>query len=184
MIRLLSLIVILITAAQNLSASDWTVDTANSRIGFAGTHAGSIFEGQFSDWSANISFDPDDLTTARAQVVIKTASAATGNTLYDTTLPGEDWFHTVAHTVAIFTADSFTQTGEDTYRADGTLQIRGTVHPISLDFTLKITGDAATMTAAHTLDRLAYGLGATSDPAADWVSKDIRLTFAVAARRQ
>jgi len=184
MIRLFSLIVFLIITAQNASANDWLVDTAKSRVAFAGAHAGSAFEGQFSEWSAEISFDPADLAAARVRVVINTASAATGNTLYDTTLPGEDWFNTAAFEMAVFTADSFTLTGEGTYRADGTLQIRDEVRPISLDFSLRITGDTATMTAAHTLDRLAYGLGATSDPTADWVSKDIQLTLAVTAQRQ
>lgn len=184
MTRLCFCLVLLFTFAQNLEAADWTVDSAKSQIGFIGTHAGSTFEGRFTNWTADIRFDPADLLSAQAVVVIKTASAETGNALYDSTLPGEDWFNTQVYGEAVFRAESFEALSDDTFRADGTLTIRDKTLPVSLDFSLKTEGTTAVMTATHTLDRLAYGLGATSDPAADWVSREIELTISVTALRQ
>ncbi len=182
--RLLYCLCLLFTLAQNAQAADWAVDSTKSSIGFSGTHAGSTFDGVFKDWSATIRFDPVDPASAQAVVVIKTASAETGNALYDSTLPGEDWFNNQAFGEAIFKAQSFTSIGDGTYRADGTLTIRDKTMPISFNFTLKIEGTTAKMTATHTLDRLSYGLGATSDPTADWVSREIKLTLSVTAQSQ
>lgn len=184
MIRPLFYLTLFFALVQNAQATEWSVDKAKSSIGFSGTHAGSTFDGVFTDWAATIRFDLADLASAQAVVVIKTNSAETGNALYDSTLPGEDWFNNQAFGEAIFKAQSFTSVADGTYRADGTLTIRDKTLPISLNFTLKIEGTTASMTATHSLERLSYGLGTTSDPTADWVSQEIKLTLSVTAQHQ
>lgn len=44
--------------ATDLNPHRYTIDPNNSRISFAGTHAGNPFEGIFETWSADIIFNP------------------------------------------------------------------------------------------------------------------------------
>lgn len=173
-------------SAANLApahAEDWAVNSSTSTIGFAGTHAGSTFEGVFEDWSATIHFDPADLASADVRVVIKTGSAVTGNGLYDGTLPSEDWLNSKGFSDAVFTAATFESTGADTYTANGSLELKGKSFPLTLAFTLAVDGDTAHMTATHTLNRIDYGVGVSADADGAWVSKDITLNIDVKATK-
>ena len=72
--------------------------------------------------------------------------------------------------------------GPGRYIASGTLQIKGTTLPVTLPFTLAITGDKASMHGTATVDRTAYKIGegdyATTDdiPAAVTVDVAVRAT--------
>lgn len=180
MVRVFALLILLMAAGQAV-ASDWKVDPAQSVIRFSGTHAGKPFEGVFEKWTAEISFSSENLPAARVRVEIDTASATTGNGLYDGTLKGEDWFNVGVFPVAVFEAQQFSHLGGDTYRAEGTLTIRGKALPFVFDFTLHIDGSTARMQASSELDRIAFGLGVKSDSKAAWVSKMIGLTLKVGA---
>ena len=58
------------------SASDWKVVAAKSWLGFAGDTGGTKFEGRFSRWDAQISFDPAHAEQGRVVVTVDMASAA------------------------------------------------------------------------------------------------------------
>jgi polyisoprenoid-binding protein YceI len=183
MTRFAACLILVLATALPLRAAEWVVDHGNSRIIFSGSHTGNRFEGTFDTWTAAIRFDPADLSGASVRVEIDTASARTGNPMYDSTLPGEDWINTGAYPRASFSADSFTQRADGRFEAGGTLTIRDVSKPLELVFTLETNDNTAVMSATHTLNRLDYGLGTTSDAAGDWVSKDIELSVKVTATR-
>lgn len=175
----------LIAAAPTALAKKWIVNTAQSSIGFSGTHAGSAFNGQFKSWMADISFDPENLATARAVVKIDLTSAATGNITYDRTLPQPDWLDTGKQSEAVFSTENIKRRNgggaENAYTADGTLTLRGQAVPVSLDFTLDIEDGVARMSGETALARLDYGIGATSDKAGSWVSLAIPVKIELVA---
>jgi cytochrome b561 len=53
-----------------------------------------------------------------------------------------------------------------------------------LAFTLTITGSSAQMAGTAMLDRLAFGLGAESDPKAEWVDRQVRVDVTLKATRK
>jgi polyisoprenoid-binding protein YceI len=170
-------------AAASAVPAAWAVLPAQSRIGFSGTHAGNPFKGSFGQFAATIRFDPADLAGSRVNVVIATASARTGDKFQETSLAGAEWFDPAAHPRATFTTTRITAAGPGRYVADGTLTIRGKATPVRLPFTLRIAGDMAKMSGTTTLDRIALGMGAKSDPGGAWVSRQIGLTVDITARR-
>lgn len=162
----------------------WTVDHGQSAIAFGGSHAGRPFAGKFERWTADIRFSPDDLANSAVSVTVDLTSAATGDATYDKTLPTADWFDIASAANATFTANAFTDKGNGGYEAQGTLSLRGVDVPVTLAFTLVIDGDAALMAGNANLQRMAFGIGKSSDAPGDWVSLDIPITVTVIAKRQ
>lgn len=166
--------------APAATAAEWTVVERESRIGFSGTHAGRGFKGAFARWTADITFDPAKLETARAVVKVDLASAATGDTTYDKTLPTVDWFNIAKFTTATFTTTGFTAAGGNAFEALGTLDLRGTQVPVTLRFTFERTAAGARLEGRTTLKRTDFGIGKGSDATGEWVSIDIPLEVSVA----
>ncbi|WP_428525091.1 YceI family protein [Roseibium sp.] len=163
---------------QPVLAATWTVDPAQSTLGFEVQQGSSALTGRFTSWDASIEFDPDAPENADISATIRPASASTGNAQFDGTLPNGDWFDTAAFPDATFTADSVERVEGDSYRANGTLTIKGVSMPLVLDFTLAINGDTATANGMATLNRLEYGLGSGvgTDTVGDAVTVTLNLT--------
>lgn len=159
-------------------ADTWTVDQENSQLGFEVQQGSSKLTGLFGSWKASIDFDPAAPETAKISAEINPATATTGNAQFDGTLPNQDWFDVSAFPAATFQSNTVTLVEGNSYRADGTLTIKGMEQPVELDFTLEITGDTAKATGTATVNRLSYGLGAGvgTDTVGDIVSVTLDLT--------
>ena len=177
-----------VDAAKASPAPAWTVDPAQSAIVFKGAYMGRPFQGKFANWTSTIQFDPDQLATARIRVVVKTASAATGEPYFDDSLKEGDWFDISKSPDAVFeVADGVTKTANG-YEAAGVLTLKGVAYPLRLPFTLEINGKSAKMHSEASLKRLAMGIGkgtAAEKPVGDaeWVQDDVALVVDVLATR-
>ncbi len=145
--------------AHAAPAPAWTLDKPASKLAFASTFGGEAFSGVFSRWDADIRFDPANLAGSSVTATIDVASAATGSADRDQALPTPDFFDVAHYPKATFAAHAFTALGPGRYRADGVLTLRGVAKPLTLPFTLTITGAKARMTASAALNRLAFGIG-------------------------
>ncbi len=171
------------TPASSSAPPSWRVEPSASSIVFTGTHAGIAFEGRFARWSADIRFDPENLTASSANVSIETASAADGVALHDQILPGAEWFDSARHPNASFRTTAFHALGNGAYEGHGMLSIKGRAIETELPFTLRIEGDRAIMDGTAGVNRRAANLGMGSDPDAEYVSADIGVRVHVEARR-
>ncbi|HWW65219.1 MAG TPA: YceI family protein [Sphingomonadaceae bacterium] len=176
---------LLLAAALPASAAppSWTPVQSASSIGFSGTHAGNAFKGTFGQWRASIRFDPADLAHSKAAVVIATASAKTGDKFQETSLGQAEWFNPAKFPQASFVTTKISPAGAGRYVADGTLTIKGKALPVKLPFALKINGDTATLQGETKVDRIAYDIGAKSDPSGAWVSRQITISINMTAKR-
>ncbi|MBV9996001.1 MAG: YceI family protein [Caulobacteraceae bacterium] len=154
----------------------WLVDKAASKLGFAGTVSGKGFAGVFRRWDAVIHFDPKDLAHSDVTVTVEMASAVTGDGDRDALLPDQDWFWTSHFPHATFVAKNFRSTAPGRYEAAGLLTIRGVAKPLTLPFSLAITGPSAKMNARASLDRLAFGVGQGEWQATDTVAGPVVVT--------
>ena len=161
----------------------WTV-SKGGKLAFTASWSGEALEGSFTRWSADILFSPEALDRSKLTVSIDTASAQTGDAQRDESLPSGDFFDTAAHPKATFTASKFRKTGEGRYVADGTLSLRGVSKPLSLPFSLKIDGDTATARGVTTLDRTVFGVGQGEWASTDQIAADVKVSFALTARRK
>ncbi|MEM6499168.1 MAG: YceI family protein [Pseudomonadota bacterium] len=166
-----------LSMVASASASTWTVNQDNGTISFSGKHANNAFKGEFKSWSGDIVFDPDNLETARADVVVDLTSAVTGNMLYDRALPGADWFLTDKMKQGRFVATEFRALTDNRYAADGNLTLRDIAVPVTLEFSFERKGATAALKGMTTVKRMAWNIGKTSDAAGAWVSLDIPISI-------
>jgi len=141
---------------QVATSGNWQVQTGS--LGFRVTQMGAPVEGSFAGWTAEITFDDSviDGPAGRVEVVVDLASVSLGSVTEQ--VKGAEFFDVAAHPTARFSADLIA--GPSGPVATGSLQLRGAERPVTLPFTLQITGDSAEMTGRLTLDRRDFGIGA------------------------
>lgn len=164
-------------------APSWTVDRAASAIRFTSSLNGQGFSGAFRRWDTAIRFDPANLAGSSVTASIDVASAATGDADRDQALPTPTFFSAAKFPRAIFTANSFRSLGANHYQAVGQLSLRGVSKPLTLPFTLAITGSKANMTASLAFNRLAFGVGQDEWQKTDVLPANVTLSIAIAATR-
>jgi len=169
--------------ASPAPAANWTMRPGQSVLGFSGTQTGAPFHGTFTQWTAQIGFDPTNPQAAHVKFSIETASAKTGDTQRDTALPDSDWFDVEAFPQAVFEATGFTPEGGDKYQTAGALTIRGISQKVDLPFTLVITGNRAEAKGEILLLRTAYGVGQGNWSSGDWVGLTAGVTFDLVAMK-
>lgn len=137
-------------------ASDWIVKDGSIQIGV--TQFGSVVEGRFTDWTANITFDPaiQGGKSGQVEVIIAIGSLTLGS-VTDQAM-GPDFFDVSQFDTATFNADIITNI--DGFTADGTLTIKDVSIPVSMPFRLSLDGDDANVQAQLTLNRMDFGIGA------------------------
>ncbi len=172
LLSVLTLLPVVATASAS-DAARWSVDTAKSKVGFSGTQTGAKFEGQFSRYNADISFDPDHLDTSKISVTIDLATAATGDTQRDTALPAKEWLDVAEFPQATFVSSDIRKVGDNSYEADGNLTLRGVTRPLTLPFTLQINGATAHATGHAGLTRDAFGVGQGPWATGQWVALEV-----------
>ena len=171
-------------AAAPSGSAAWTVDYDNSAISFAFSHEGNAYDGAFSDWTADIVFDPDNPEAAEVTAEIATGSATTGVKMYDDALPGSEWFFVREYPTASVRVFDFARGDNDnTWTAEAEVAIKDMSLIVPFDFTLDIDGDRASMTGEATLFRSPLNLGMQSDPNAAYVSEEVDVTVTIEAMR-
>ncbi len=186
MMKTFAAALVLLAAAPAFAAAPaptWSVDKPASKIGFASSFGGTDFSGGFRTWDAQIKFDPNNLPGSSAVVTIDTASVATGDADRDKTLPDTPWFASTQYPKAVFRTQSFKALGGGRYQAIGTLTLRGVTKPLTLPFTLAITGPNAKMTAQLGLNRLAFGVGQGEWAKTEVIPGVVNLTISLTAHR-
>jgi polyisoprenoid-binding protein YceI len=163
--------------------ASWAVDKGTSRLGFTGAMNGQAFNGGFGRWDAQIAFDPANLAASHVTATIDMASAKTGDQTRDEALPTDDWFAIKAFPKATFTSSKITAAGPGRYVAQGNLTIRNVTRPVSLPFTLAITGDTAKMSGALPLDRSVFGVGQGQFKGGDTVALKVQVNVAITAKK-
>lgn len=170
--------------ANSASAASWVVETGQSRLGFAGNQSGTVFEGRFTNWQADIDFDPARPAAGHAVVTIDMASAVTGDATRDQSLPQADWFAVKAFPQARFEAREFRARGGNAFETSGDLTIRGVKKPVVLPFTLDIDGDVAHAKGRLSLLRTDFGVGQGAWSTAEMVGLEVSVTIDLTARRR
>ena len=184
MIRsLAAALLIAMLATGTAHAGAWTIDKAQSTLGFTGTQTGTPFKGRFTQYDAQISFDPQNPAAGHAVVTIDVASATTGDKQRDEAMPDADWFAAKQFPQAKFEATGFRSLGGNRYEAAGTLSIRDVDKPVVLPFTLTQNGDTATADATLTLTRTDYGVGQGAWSTGEWVALDVDVTLHLVATK-
>lgn len=160
---------------------NWIVLKNESHVKFTATQQGNSFTGGFSDYDVLINFKEDAVEDASVVAEIDVTSIGSGDEERDSTLIGKDWFNVKSIPKAVFRSDDFVKTGENSYEARGTLSMKDTSQPLTLPFTLDITGSKAQMDGQVTLDRTLWNVGTGSWSTDEWVSTNVTVDVKISA---
>ena len=113
----------------------WVIDPAHSEISFKVKHLMiTSVQGKFTDFTADISTEGDDLNHPSIQFTIKSASVTTNDDQRDGHLRSADFFDADTHPEIVFAGKSYKKLDmKGHYRLTGDLTIRGISREIALD---------------------------------------------------
>lgn len=131
----------------------WAVQQGN--LGITVVQGNSPVTGQFADWDAEITYDPDT-QTGQVSLSIPLESLSLGSVT--STALGPDFMKAGDHPISTFEADIRAEA--DGHIAEGTMTLAGAEAPVTLPFDLQIESDTATMTGQTALDRRDFDVGA------------------------
>lgn len=168
-----------------VQATEWQTDYEESRLAFIGSQSGDEFEGEFEEFTTDIVFDPEDLENARVEVVIETASVNSGSSQRDSSIRDEGLLDVESYPQARFVAETFRETGDGQYEAEGELTLRETTREVVLPFTLEIEADGEDRRARAegelAINRLDYGVGQGQWEDTSQVGAEIVIHFVIHA---
>ncbi|RFF26610.1 YceI family protein [Wenzhouxiangella sp. 15190] len=108
-----------------LSLADcFRADQEDGELKFIGAAEGNRFTGEFGEFKVSLCMDARDLESAGIDVVVKTASADTGDGQRDSELHGENFFHVEEYPEATWESTDIRADGE-AFVAEGDLTLRG-----------------------------------------------------------
>jgi len=105
-------------------ADCYRADSDSGRLEFTGVAEGNAFTGAFGEFEVSLCMDGRDLGGADIEVVIRTASADTGNRQRDSELLGENFFYVEQYPEATWKSGTI-QAGDRDFVAEGELTLRG-----------------------------------------------------------
>jgi len=172
-LKVLSLIVfgIVSIAAVNSAFTPWTVDKAHSNINFEVRHFFTPVDGTFSNYTANVVFDPANLKESMIDVEIMINSIDTKNERRNGHLKTADFFNAEKYPTMTFKSTKIVSSGDNKFVAHGDLTIKDVTKKIEMPFTLLGVmdhprgGKVAGIASEFTIMRNDYKVGT-----GDWVS--------------
>jgi polyisoprenoid-binding protein YceI len=112
----------------------WTIDNAHSEVGFRVKHLViSTVSGKFTSFEGKLEGDPSDLAKAKISFTADIDSIHTGNEQRDGHLKSADFFDSAGHPKLTFISTSIDKKGDNEYKVNGDLTIRGITKPIALN---------------------------------------------------
>ncbi|MGD8324672.1 MAG: YceI family protein, partial [Gammaproteobacteria bacterium] len=136
-------------------ASEWQLGAA-SKVGFSFSQQGTKYSGRFNTFTANINIDPANVEGGSIVGTVQTDSVNTRDYDRDSTLTDGDWFDSSNYPEATFESTSISADGEGGYVAAGTLTLKGTSKPATMNFTFDAGDTSAEFAATMKVNRFDF----------------------------
>jgi polyisoprenoid-binding protein YceI len=132
--KLVLLSATVLTLLAFTTVSNWKVDNAHSKLGFAITHLGiSEVTGLFKNFDVKVTTSKDDFSDAVFEMSADVASIDTEVEMRDNHLKSADFFEVEKYPKMTFKSSGITPAGKDKYKLSGNLTLHGITKPVTLD---------------------------------------------------
>lgn len=166
-----------------VAGGQWSMQPKQSTLTFIGKQAGAQFEGAFEKFTADVRFDPQDLSSSRFDVKIDLASVNSRDSERDDIIRGPDLFAVKQWPTARYVAQTFTAKGGNRYSATGKLVLRNVTRDTPVDFTFENKGGDVWLIGSASIKRLDFGVGQGEWKDTEWVGNDVGIRFALKLSR-
>jgi polyisoprenoid-binding protein YceI len=153
-----------------LLATNWTVDTANAKVGFSVKGPFGTVNGTFSGLEAVIQFDPNNLAgcSIRASINAKTVNSGIG--MRNHHLQSEEqYLNTDKYPRITYKSSKIEKTGAG-YKATGELTIKDVSKPVEIPFTFAPNGNAGVFKGSFTFKREDFNIGKSGGSIGDVIT--------------
>lgn len=152
-----------------------------SEVVFRYQQMGVKMDGSFTDFSGDLSFDPDEPEAGEASFEVDLSSVDTGTSDGNTEIVGPDWFDVDAHPVATFVSHGISPIGDGEYDVQGTLTIKGIEQEVTIPAVFHEEDGKGVFEAEFTLQRGDYTIGEGAWSTFDIVANDVTIHVRVVA---
>lgn len=164
---LLFLLLFLVMVPVQAVAQQWQLDPVHTNFYFEVRHTYAAVRGQFTEFSGDVYFDPDNLAKSKFDFVVKVDSVDTIVSKRDTHLRSPDFFDAGRYPLITFKSSKVSHAGGNKYIVEGTLTIKDVSKNIALEFIYYGQKDNPTkpgeivtgFDSRLTIDRLEYHVG-------------------------
>ena len=170
------------TDLERVGDHPWKIDPAQSALRIRINQNGTLIEGAFTRWNAQINLDPENLDTAFVDARIDMASLELGE--LSEHAKSAEFLNVAGYAEARFLSDFFWLRGDGKVDAEGLLEIAGVAKPFILTFELGIDGDIAAMQSYAAINRADYGVGGDEYNNEDDVSFAVEIAIDLRAEKQ
>jgi len=117
-----------------LMAHEWKLDSVHSGVLFEIKHIYSTVSGRFTDFSADVFFDPNRLEKSRFDFTVKVDSIDTHNGKRDNHLRSADFFAASKYPSMTFTSARVSHAGGNKYILEGKLTVKDVTKAVTVEF--------------------------------------------------
>jgi len=162
-------------------AARWKVDQDSSKIGIIANINGAAVTGEFSRFSAEIEFDPEDLSAARITADIDLTAVKMPDPLQTATLGNKEWFNTQQFPTATFTSTRVKATGTNVYEISATLTLKDKTVPVKLTFAFTTANNKARALGELVIMRNDFNVGQGQFSSGAIVGLEVKLIVDISA---
>ncbi|HKQ82049.1 MAG TPA: YceI family protein [Steroidobacteraceae bacterium] len=163
---------ILSLGAGAVYGAQWQAAAPQSRLTFNAVQAGAEFQGQFKQFTANVTFDPAKPTECQFDVTIATTSVDTQDAERDDTLKSADLFDAKRFPQSRYLSKGCTARGQQ-FMSNGKLTLRNVTRDVPITFTF----DGKTLKGSAQVKRLDFGVGQGDWKDTEWVANEVKVGF-------
>ena len=165
--RIFFLLFVIAMGPFQAAAQEWELDPVHTNFYFEIKHTYAAVRGQFTDFTGEVYFDPDNPAKSKFDFMINVNSVDTKVGKRDTHLRSPDFFDAGKYPLMTFKSSGVSHAGGNKYIAEGILTIKDVSKKLALEFVyhgqkdnpLKSGELVAGLDARLTLDRLEYNVG-------------------------
>lgn len=169
-------------------AETWDIDPVHSSVGFQIRHMFTKVNGQFTEFSGTIQYDPENPEKSTVEVVITVASINTNDEKRDGHLKSEDFFWAEKNPEITFKSTKITKK-DDMLVIEGLLTMRGKENPVVLEAEFLGSGvdawgmNRAGFTATTTVNRKDWGISFNKvlDSGGALLGEDVTINIEISA---
>lgn len=157
------------------------VQAAASSIAFQYKQMGVSMDGKFKKFTAQLSFDPEQLKKTKASLDVELASIDAGSSEADEEVAGKSWFNTKAFPIAHFVATSVKQLKGNRYEMLGKLSIKSKTQDLIVPVTFTPQGKSGIFDGSFIIRRGDFNIGEGAWSKFDIIANDITVKFRITA---
>ncbi|MDF2231640.1 YceI family protein [Albimonas sp. CAU 1670] len=156
-----------LAAALPAVAEPYVMDRSHAAVTFSVDHVGfSVIQGRFNEFSADIDYDPENLTASTVSFTLQAGSIDTGWEARDNHIKSGDMLDVEEYPEITFVSKSVQMISDSEAKVVGDVTIKGVTNEETFDVTLNKTGPSPLdpdvtvvgFTITGVLDRTAYGV--------------------------